>query len=151
MNNEKEKNEIDERILEFLSAHTNLTLAVSDNDHPYCANCFYAYAKKKNLLIFKSSPETNHIVIALRNDKVAGIIIPDKLDKTRIQGIQFTGKISKAKGDDLATAKNSYYKKYPFAIAFSGELWVIELNFIKFTDNKLGFGKKLEWKKITEE
>ena len=147
----KEKNEIDERILSFLSEHTNLTLAVSENDHPYCANCFYSFSKKRNLLIFKSNPETTHITIALKNDKVAGTITPDKLDKTRIQGIQFIGKILHAKGDNLITAKNSYYKKYPFAIAFSGELWVIELHSIKFTDNKLGFGKKLGWKKIIEE
>ena len=147
MNEVKEKNEIDERILAFLAAHTNLTLAVSENDHPYCANCFYAYAEKKNLLIFKSSTETNHIVIALRNNLVAGTITPDKLNKTRIQGIQFTGKISKATGEYLTVAKNVYYKKYPFALAFAGELWIIELNFLKFTDNKLGFGKKIEWKK----
>ncbi|MBI4930371.1 MAG: hypothetical protein HY841_06390 [Bacteroidetes bacterium] len=149
MDDVKEKNEIDERILAFLAAHTNLTLAVSENDHPYCANCFYAYAEKKNLLIFKSSSDTNHIAIALRNDKVAGTITPDKLDKTRIQGIQFTGKMSKAEGEILTTAKNTYYKKYPFALAFAGELWIIELNFLKFTDNKLGFGKKIEWKKLS--
>ena len=147
----EEKNEIDERIRSFLSAHTNLTLAVSENDQPYCANCFFSFAEKKNLLIFKSSLETTHISITLRNDKVAGTIIPDSLDKTRIQGIQFTGKIAQAKGDDLTTAQNSYYKKYPFAIAFAGELWAIELLSIKFTDNKLGFGKKLEWKKTIVE
>lgn len=143
----KEKNEIDERIRSFLKTHTNLTLAVSENDYPYCANCFYSFSEKKNLLIFKSNLDTNHIAIALRNDKVAGTITPDKLDKTRIQGVQFTGKISHAIGDYLTTAKNSYYKKYPFAIAFAGELWTIELHSIKFTDNKLGFGKKLQWKK----
>src|ERR1035437_7210277 len=113
-----DKNEIDKRIRAFLSAHTNLTLAVSENDHPYCANCFYAYADKKNLLIFKSSPDTTHIAVASKNDRVAGTITPDALDKTRIQGVQFTGKISRAAGEYLTTAKNAYYKKYPFAIAF---------------------------------
>jgi uncharacterized protein YhbP (UPF0306 family) len=143
----KEKNEMDERIRSFLAAQTNLTLAVSENDHPYCANCFYAFADKKNLLIFKSKPETTHIVLALKNDCVAGTITPDALDKTRIQGIQFTGKISQATGENLITAKNAYYKKYPFALTFAGDLWAIELHFLKFTDNKLGFGKKLEWRK----
>jgi hypothetical protein len=149
MNEAKEKNEMDERIRSFLSAQTNLTLAVSENDHPYCANCFYAFADKKNFLVFKSKPDTIHIALALKNDRVAGTITPDALDKTRIQGIQFTGKISRAAGEDLTTAKNAYYKKYPFALAFAGELWTIELNSIKFTDNKLGFGKKLEWRKDT--
>ena len=143
-------NEIDKRICSFLSAHTNLTLAISENNQPYCANCFYSFAENKNLLIFKSNLDTTHISIALRNDKVAGTIIPDSLDKTRIQGVQFIGKISQAKGDNLTTAKKSYYKKYPFAIAFAGELWTIELHSIKFTDNKLGFGKKLLWRKEKE-
>ena len=143
----KDSLEIDERIISFFKLHTNLTLAVSENDSPYCANCFYSFAEKKNLLIFKSNLDTTHISIALKNDKVAGTIIPDSLDKIRIQGVQFTGKISQAKEDDLTTAKNSYYKKYPFAIAFAGELWTIELHSIKFTDNKFGFGKKLLWSK----
>ena len=145
-----DNNKIDERIISFLKAHTNLTLAVSENNQPYCANCFYSFAEKKNLLIFKSSVDTKHIIIAQKNNQVAGTITPDSLDKTRIQGVQFTGKISQAKGDNLTTAKNSYYKKYPFAIAFAGELWTIELHSIKFTDNKLGFGKKLSWRKEKE-
>ncbi len=38
-------------------------------------------------------------------------------------------------------------KRYPFAILMKTQLWVVDLDFIKLTDNRLGFGKKLIWKK----
>lgn len=140
------ENILDERIMSFLSSQTNFTLAVSDNNKPYCANCFYAYDVERNRLVFKSKPETTHISIALKNPHVAGTITPDALDKTRIQGIQFSGMIVRALEDQPEAAKTVYYKKYPFALVITGELWVIRLQNLKFTDNKLGFGKKLNWK-----
>lgn len=140
------ENILDERIGSFLSSQTNFTLAVSENNIPYCANCFYAYDAERNRLVFKSKPETTHISIALKNHHVAGTITPDTLDKTRIQGIQFSGMIVQASEDQPEAAKAVYYKKYPFALVISGELWIIKLQNLKFTDNKLGFGKKLNWK-----
>ncbi|HLG34588.1 MAG TPA: hypothetical protein VI757_06865 [Bacteroidia bacterium] len=137
---------MDERIISFLHAHTNLTIAVSENNIPYCANCFYAYSEKENLLIFKSKLETNHIRIALNNYYVSGTIVPDSLDKTRIQGIQFTALFIQPAMKVLTLARKIYYKKYPFAVGISGNIWAIELRTIKFTDNRLGFGKRLEWK-----
>ncbi len=138
---------MDEKISSFLKSQTNMTLAVSENNIPYCANCFYAFSEKENLLIFKSKPETTHLKFALKNNKVAGTIIPDSLDKKRIQGVQFTGKFFQPKRELFSSAQNIYYKKFPYALIVSGELWAIELHSIKFTDNKLGFGKRMEWKK----
>jgi uncharacterized protein YhbP (UPF0306 family) len=137
---------MDEKIVAFLHSQTNMTIAVSDDNSPYCANCFYAFSEKENLLFFKSKPETTHIKIALKNNNIAGTILPNSMDKTRIQGIQFTGKFIQLDDDFFSSAKLIYYKKFPFAMPISGELWAIELVSIKFTDNKLGFGKRLEWK-----
>jgi uncharacterized protein len=140
-------NELDGRISSFLLSQTNFTLAVSENNKPYCANCFYAYDLESNRLIFKSKLETTHIVKALKNNCVAGTITPDLLDKTRIQGIQFEGVFFQVSGEKPDKAKSIYYKKYPFALTISGELWVIELGAIKFTDNIMGFGKNINWRK----
>lgn len=118
---------MDKRIISFLQAHTTLTIAVSENDIPYCANCFYAYYESENLLLFKSKAETNHIRIALKNKNVAGTIVPDSPDKTRIQGVQFTGIFIQPEGNSLVRAKNIYYKKYPFAKFTNGIIWAIEL------------------------
>ena len=138
---------IDENIIAFLNSQTNMTIAVSDDDSPYCANCFYAFSKKENLLFFKSKPETNHIKLAIQSSNIAGTILPDSMDKTRIQGIQFTGRFIQLDYDFFSSAKLIYYKNFPFAMPIAGELWAIELLTIKFTDNKLGFGKRIEWKK----
>lgn len=133
------------RIIEFLKANTALALATCKDNVPHCANCFYVYDEELNLLIFKSRPGTRHIHEALVNNNVAGTILPDKLEPTKIQGIQFSGYFSEPKDELLQLAKTSYYKRYPFAIAFPGNLWIIELDNIKMTDNSLGFGTKIEW------
>lgn len=143
----KDSNIMDEEIISFLRLQTNMTIAVAENNFPYCANCFYAFYKNENLLVFKSKPETIHVTIALKNRNVAGTIIPDSLNKSRIQGIQFTGYFLKPERKLFSSAKNTYYKKFPFAMVIPGELWAIELLTIKFTDSKAGFGKKMEWKR----
>ncbi len=142
----KEIVKMDERIRSFLALQTNFTLAVCADNRPYCANCFYAFDEARNRLIFKSKTETTHIATGLENRSVAGTITPDVLEKSHIQGIQFTGTFFSASESDLKGSQSIYYKKFPFALAVSGDLWVIELNTIKYTDNKLGFGTKINWK-----
>ncbi|PWG82500.1 pyridoxamine 5'-phosphate oxidase family protein [Pararcticibacter amylolyticus] len=137
--------EVDKRIVAFLQSQTVLTLATCTDGIPYCATCFYAYSEKYNSLIFKSSPETLHVVQGLENDKVAGSVLPDKLITGKVKGIQFSGSFVRATDPELPDLQKVYYKKYPFAMAIGGELWAVKLTRIKFTDNTLGFGKKLLW------
>ena len=49
--------------------------------------------------------------------------------------------------DLLARAKSGYLKRFPVAALMDTQLWVVKLTFIKMTDNRLGFGKKLVWEK----
>ena len=147
MNEVTEIQKVNERIISFLKQNTNLTIATSGNNIPYCANCFFAYVEENNILIFKSKRETMHIKQALVNNNVAGSITPDKLDSTKIQGIQFQGIFIEPKNELLELLKKVYYKKYPFAFTFAGDIWAIDITYIKMTDNTLGFGKKIEWKK----
>ncbi|MFH1005132.1 MAG: pyridoxamine 5'-phosphate oxidase family protein [Bacteroidota bacterium] len=138
---------VDERITKFISTQTCLMISTVSHSNPFCASCFYTYLENMNMLVFKSKTETQHIQNALKNDSVAGIIHPDKLNKARIRGIQFTGKFIVPKEKLLKEAKKKYYLQYPLSLAMSGKLWVIELDSIKLTDNQLGFGKRLEWEK----
>ncbi len=138
---------MDKKIESFIDGQKNLTFCTCVDNIPQCASCFYAFVPEVNLLVFKSDEKSKHISNALMNDKVAGTIIPD-LDKTgTIKGIQFTGKFIVPKDDVLEQTKKKYYIKYPFSLVIPGDLWVIELESIKMTDNTLGFGKKLDWKK----
>ena len=138
---------MEKHIVDFINAQTNLTLATSNNNIPYCANCFYVFLEELEALVVKSSEETRHITEAKNNKFIAGTILPDQLKVRKIKGIQFTGQFCVPQNDLLKTAKTNYYLKYPFSLAMNGDLWVILLQEIKMTDNTLGFGKKLFWER----
>ncbi|HMO32079.1 MAG TPA: pyridoxamine 5'-phosphate oxidase family protein [Lacibacter sp.] len=131
----------------FLEEQTVLSMATSVNDKPYCASCYYAFVPGDNLLVFKSDEDTQHIEDALRNNQVAGTVLPDKLEKTKIRGIQFSGVFRKPEGSEKAKAERKYLSKYPVATLFRGTIWVIELSRIKFTDNALLKGRKILWER----
>lgn len=136
---------MDEKIQFFLDGQKNLSFCTAVDNTPYCASCFYSYVSEGNFIVFKSDKNTKHIANALINDKVAGTILPDVDKVGTIRGIQFSGKFIIPEGDLLVQAKKKYYSKYPFALAIGGDLWAIELLFVKMTDNTLGFGKKSIW------
>jgi uncharacterized protein YhbP (UPF0306 family) len=138
---------MDERIVAFLQEQSVINFATSVNNQPYCASCYYAYIPGDELLVFKSDTDTKHIEDALKNNKVAGTIVPDKLIKAKIQGIQFTGIFKAGEGGFGDMAKKAYLSKFPVAGLFRGTIWVIELSKVKFTDNTLVFGKKILWER----
>ena len=138
---------MNEKIIHFIEGQKNSTICTSVNNMPLCANCFYAYLKEDNYLVFKSNRETKHMTNALINNNMAGTIIPDIGKVGVIRGIQFTGKLVIPMNDLLEKMKKVYYTKFPFALTMTGEIWAIELLSIKMTDNTLGFGKKIIWEK----
>ncbi len=138
---------LDKKITEFINEHHVLTLAVSNNNVPYCANCFYSYLQDENMLVFTSDESTRHISDTKNNKLIAGSIVLETKTVGKIQGIQFNGNIQKAEGDLLKKANKSYLKRFPYAVLAKTTLWVVELTYIKMTDNRFGFGKKLIWTK----
>ncbi|EOR93739.1 hypothetical protein ADIARSV_3079 [Arcticibacter svalbardensis MN12-7] len=137
----------DKLIVDFITNQTVVTIATSVDDDPYCATCFFAYNEEHTTLVFKSSEDTEHIKQGLINSSVAGSVLPDKLLTGKVKGLQFKGILGSASTSVLIDLKKTYYKKYPFALAMGGEVWIIDLTWIKYTDNTLGFGKKIEWEK----
>ncbi|HEY0732981.1 MAG TPA: pyridoxamine 5'-phosphate oxidase family protein [Chitinophagaceae bacterium] len=136
---------MNERITEFIEDQTVATVACIDSEQkPYCFSCFYAFDKEKSLLYFKTSANTNHVQMLNNNKHVAGTIQPDKLNRLAIKGIQFTGTVIDTV-EQQSNASALYHKKYPFALAMPGEVWTIQLESIKMTDNTLAFGKKILW------
>ena len=141
------QNKPETRILEFFKEHHVLTLATSVNNQAYCANCFYAYLDDENAFVFNSDESTKHIQDVRINDLVAASIVLETKTIGKIQGAQLMGILVEAEGDVLKKAKKAYLKRFPYAILTNTKLWLLELSFIKMTDNRLGFGKKLIWKK----
>lgn len=137
----------EERITDFIKKHHVLTLATTVNNQAWCANCFYAYLKDENAFVFTSDMHTRHIQDAIVQPMVAGSIVLETGVVGKIQGIQFTGTLIKAENEMLAKAKTIYLKRFPFAVLMETTLWVLMVDYIKMTDNRLGFGKKLIWQK----
>lgn len=45
----------------------------------------------------------------------------------------------------VAEGRKAYLKRFPFALAVKLDLWILHIDYIKMTDNRLGFGSKLLW------
>ncbi|MEI6435994.1 MAG: hypothetical protein WCP32_14190 [Bacteroidota bacterium] len=138
----------EQRIIDFIGEHHLLTLAVSRDNIPWCASCYYAYLQSQNQFIITSDSDTRHIrdIIDARQFRVAGAIALETSLVGKIRGIQFTGRISRMDEAPLKIAKAAYLKRFPIARLMPAlHLWSIEPDYIKMTDNRLGFGKKLIW------
>lgn len=140
-------NTIDNRIISFIIEHHILTLATSNNNKPYCASCFYVYIEDKNMFVITSDFKTKHIKDVEKQNVVAGAIALETTMIGKIQGIQFTGIMKLLTKNDLKIANKAYINKFPLAILKDTTLWGIFPDFIKMTHNRLGFGKKLIWRK----
>lgn len=137
----------EKRIVEFINDHHVLTLATCFNEEPWCANCFYVYLKEENTLVFTSDFNTRHIQQASHNIYVAGTIVLETTIVGKVQGVQFQGIISQPQGKFYDKAKRAYLKRFPVAMLMDTHIWVVDITYLKMTDNRLGFGKKLIWSK----
>ena len=132
---------INERFVRFLRRHHVLTLATVAEGVPYCSNAFYCYDKERNLLVFTSDPATRHAQEMERNPRVAASVVLETKIVGRVQGLQLCG--TAARADE--TARRAYLKRFPYAALAALTLWAIRPDYMKLTDNTLGFGKKLIW------
>ncbi|MDD5212718.1 MAG: hypothetical protein PHV62_09915 [Sulfuricurvum sp.] len=133
----------DEKIGKFIFKHHLLSLATM-GESLWCCSAFYAFDKETYTFIIASDEQTLHIQNTKIDKRVAGTIAQETKMVGKIQGIQFTGEIH-AVEDERQRAL--YLKRFPYAAAMNPTLWKIALDTIKMTDNTLGFGKKLMWKR----
>ncbi len=138
----------DKRIVNFIKEHHVLTLATSYNNRPYCCNCFYTYIEDLNLFVFASDTDTQHIEDIKQNEKVSASIVLETKTVGKIQGLQITGTVESPTDELKKTAKKHYLKAFPFAVLKPSSTWVLKVDFMKYTDNRLGFGKKIKFGEI---
>lgn len=131
------------RVEKFLANHHLLSLATS-GERLWCASMFFAYDEHDVAFIVASDPITEHMNHAVNNTKVAGTVALETKTVGKIQGIQFAGTISLAQDTG---SKELYLERFPYARVMNPTLWKIRLDEIKMTDNTLGFGKKMSWKR----
>jgi len=139
---------IENRVLKFIGEHHIFTLAVTRDNRPWCATCYYVYLEDLNLFVFTSDHETKHItdVVESGNYYASGAIALETRMTGKIRGLQFAGFMRKLEGNELKTAKSAYLRAFPIALMTQLHLWALEPDVIKMTDNRLGFGKKLYWR-----
>ena len=138
----------DKRISDFIKKHHVFTLATSVNNDPYCCSCFYVYDEASNKFIFTSDLSTRHASEMLDNKRVAIAVSLETTMVGKIRGVQVCGFVNKLKDEDFEKAKKKYIAKFPIAALSDLVLWEVTPDFIKLTDNRLGFGKKLIWEKV---
>jgi uncharacterized protein YhbP (UPF0306 family) len=137
--------ELHKRIKTLFRRHHLLSIATVSERGPWCASCFFAWDEENNTLVITSDPSTRHGAEFRSNPSVAGTIALETKRVGRIRGAQFTGTVSKPEGDALARARRIYLRRFPYAALTDLHLWVIRPDYIKLTDNRLGFGKKIIW------
>lgn len=162
---------MDQRISRFLKHHHVLTLSTNSFNGSWTSHCFYAFLPDHQALVFTSGNETRHGQEMLKNPNVSGGIVLETKIVGKIQGIQLTGKafpvsanqpkemveseaaatiitdhhpVTEQISATTAVCRNAYLKRFPYALAMKLELWILHIDYIKMTDNRLGFGKKLE-------
>ncbi len=101
--------------------------------------------EEENSLVFTTDPKTRHGQEFLKNQKIAGTVALETKIIGKIRGIQFQGTVSEPSGEMAEKAKTAYLKRFPVAMLMETHLWIVSLTLIKYTDNRLGFGKKLIW------
>lgn len=139
---------MDEKIIDFIKKQTCASICcVDETGKPYCFSCFYAFNSAAGLLYFKSSANSRHAELMKKNPFVAGTILPDKLNKILIKGIQFEAIVLDMQQPFVKRTFGIYLAKYPLALAIPGDMWALQINQIKMTDNTLGFGKKSIWER----
>ncbi len=137
---------LDRRIIKFVQRHHVLTLATVDSEgKPYCSNAFYGYDEERNAFVFASNMETKHVQQMIQRHSVAASILLESKIVGKLQGLQISGDVFEGDEQD----RKCYIAAFPFAALAPTPLtlWRLEPHFLKYTDNKLGFGTKLIWNK----
>ncbi len=144
---------IDPRILDFIGEHHVLTVACASRGSAdgvpelWCANAFYVFDAQEEGFIITSEAKTRHAQLFLENPQVTGSVVLETEEVGKIRGLQFAGTVRRCDGGLFDRCRLKYLKRFPYAVFKGGEVWLISLDRVKYTDNRLGFGKKLLWRR----
>nr|WP_321980328.1 pyridoxamine 5'-phosphate oxidase family protein [uncultured Cohaesibacter sp.] len=136
---------LEEKIWLFIKNNHVSSISTLNSASLWAANLFYVFDSDGFCLFVMSDHSTRHVQEWTANDRVAGTISGQESNVSKLRGVQFTGTVKLLKGEEKKRAFRCYTRSFPIALAHSSPLWGISLDYVKFTDNTLGFGKKLTW------
>ena len=132
-------------INQWLAKQHVVTYCVGREDALWCANAFYVYDRERVAFYLLSDTKSRHGEMAGQKARVAGTVNGQTKTVARIRGVQFAGELRLVEAPEIEALRERYNRRFPVARVMSSPLWEIRLDEIKFTDNTLGFGKKLAW------
>lgn len=136
-----------ERIFAYVRANHVLTVCSTCGSIPWAANCFYAFDGEEATFLFLSDLETRHAAEIRENAAVAGTISSQRSNVAKLRGLQYSGTARLLDGAGETRGREIYYRRFPFARLHAAPLWAIVPEMMKYTDNSLGFGAKLVWRR----
>ncbi|KIS45115.1 YhbP family protein [Kosakonia radicincitans] len=129
----------------WLAKQHVVSWCVANRGELWCANAFYVYDAQKVAFYILSEDHTRHSQMTGLQAKVAGTVNGQPKTVALIRGVQFTGEIRRLEEEESEVPRAQYNRRFPVARVLSAPMWEIRLHELKFTDNTLGFGKKLHW------
>lgn len=139
---------MNQKMLNFLIKQTATSISfVNDKNQTCIFSCFFAFNSDNKLLYYKSSESSYHSKMVFQNPKVAGTIMPDKLNKLAIKGITFSGEVLVPGDPFCADASKIYYHKFPFAVAIPGTFRTIRLDEVRMSNYIMGIFEKFCWQR----
>lgn len=134
-------------ITEWLNDQRVVAYCVSDGLSLWCANAFYVLDRDAVAFYLLTNPDTRHGKMAGGCTQVAGTVSGQPRTVMSIRGLQFHGQLRLLAGEESELACKRYYQRFPAARVMPAPVWAIAINEMKFTDNALGFGRKLTWRR----
>ena len=132
-------------ISKWLAKQHVVSWCVAKEGELWCANAFYVYDAQRVAFYLLSEETTRHGQMTGQQAPVAGTINGQPKTVALIRGVQFKGEIRLLSGDEAEEKRALYVKRFTVARMLSAPVWELRLDELKFTDNTLGFGKKLHW------
>lgn len=132
-------------ISRWLEKHHVVSWSVARDGELWAASAFYIWDREKAAFYLLSEESTRHAQMSGRCAPVAGTVNGQPRTIAMIRGVQFRGEICMLEDNESAALRERYCRCFPVARGMTAPVWELRVNELKFTDNTLGFGKKLSW------
>ena len=132
-------------ISRWLAKQHVVSWSVARDGELWAACAFYLYDKERVAFYLLSDESTRHARMSGKRAAVAGTVNGQPKTVALIRGVQFRGEIRLLEGDEAAAVRERYNRRFPVARMLAAPAWELRIDEMKFTDNTLGFGKKLLW------
>ncbi|MDQ4430732.1 YhbP family protein [Yokenella regensburgei] len=139
--------ETPDAIQRWLAKQHVVTWCVARDGDLWCANAFYLFDSERMAFYLLSDDSTRHAQMSGQHARVAGTVNGQPKTVALIRGVQFRGEIRRLDGEESLAARARYNRRFPVARVMSAPVWEIRIDELKFTDNTLGFGKKIHWQR----